>query len=279
MLIEKKQVYKKLIEYNFFHSRESQVYMRFLNYKPNISFKIESSKYILKTADNVDELLSCFELRYKCFYQDQLNTQECYDFDEFDEHYDHIIIKDLKSQSVIGTYRMANTLHHQKFYTAGEFEISHLLQLEGVKLELGRACIMKEFRTGSVLDMLWKGIAEYTNRIDAKYLFGCTSIKCEDSTRISKLYRFLKDNNHFDHSLEVSTNPNFFMQLKEVEEVSESEIKDIYPSLLKSYIKAGAKILATPAHDKDFKCVDFLTLFKPSEASEFFQKRYFKGEK
>ena len=266
---------KNLIEYNYFNSQESQIYIKFNNYRPNIKLNFTNSKYQLKTADSVEELLSCFRLRYKSFLAEQGNLIQYYDYDEFDFGYDHMIIKDLSTDKVIGTYRLANSLHHQTFYSSNEFDISELLAKDGVKLELGRACIEKEFRTGSVLDMLWKGIAAYTKAIDAKYLFGCTSLHTEDSQQVSKMYHYLLEQGHIENNLNVSTQEKYKMQLTRVHDIQMAEIQDIYPSLLKSYIKAGAKLLATPAHDKEFQCVDFLTLFKPEEASDFFKKRYF----
>ena len=34
------------------------------------------------------------------------------------------------------------------------------------------------------------------------------------------------------------------------------------PSLLKSYIKAGAKVSSYPAYDRDFNCIDFVTILE-----------------
>ena len=43
-------------------------------------------------------------------------------------------------------------------------------------------------------------------------------------------------------------------------QIAEAESK--IPSLLKSYIKAGAKISSYPAYDKDFNCIDFVTVLE-----------------
>jgi putative hemolysin len=42
-------------------------------------------------------------------------------------------------------------------------------------------------------------------------------------------------------------------------------MKGKIPSLLNSYLKVGAKVCGTPALDKSFKCIDFLTLLDVSE--------------
>ncbi|MCB5295473.1 MAG: hypothetical protein LHW52_02880, partial [Candidatus Cloacimonetes bacterium] len=43
------------------------------------------------------------------------------------------------------------------------------------------------------------------------------------------------------------------------------EMRDRIPSLLNSYLKAGAKVCGSPALDRSFKCIDFLTLLDVSE--------------
>lgn len=49
---------------------------------------------------------------------------------------------------------------------------------------------------------------------------------------------------------------------------------DKIPALLHSYLKAGAYICGQPAWDKDFQCVDFLTLLSVEQINNNFKKKY-----
>jgi putative hemolysin len=44
--------------------------------------------------------------------------------------------------------------------------------------------------------------------------------------------------------------------------------------LLKSYLKFGAKIASVPAFDKDFDCVDVLTVLKKDEMTNSLARRF-----
>jgi putative hemolysin len=52
-------------------------------------------------------------------------------------------------------------------------------------------------------------------------------------------------------------------------------VKDIkIPSLIKSYLNAGAKICSFPAYDKDFKCLDLLTLFNIKDINNRYEEKF-----
>ena len=132
---------------------------------------------IVKLADDKSEIEQSQALRYRVFYEemgahptDEM-TRLRRDFDDFDEACDHLLVIDSKRGGrkrgdVVGTYRLLRSQagRVQKFYSAGEFDLSPLLALDETILELGRACVAPEYRSGVVLRLLWQGIAEYVRR-------------------------------------------------------------------------------------------------------------------
>ena len=54
----------------------------------------------------------------------------------------------------------------------------------------------------------------------------------------------------------------------------EQEAEDLIPSLLKSYLRMGAKIIAEPAFDQDYNCVDYLTLLQRDLLAKSAVKKY-----
>jgi putative hemolysin len=52
------------------------------------------------------------------------------------------------------------------------------------------------------------------------------------------------------------------------------EAEKLIPSLVKMYLKMGAKIVCHPAYDKEFKCIDLLTVLKTQELEASLAKRF-----
>jgi putative hemolysin len=61
---------------------------------------------------------------------------------------------------------------------------------------------------------------------------------------------------------------------KGLNEQQMKEAEEKIPSLLKAYMKAGAKICSYPALDLDFNCIDFMTMLKRSELDQKLVKKY-----
>ena len=249
-----------------------------------IVMNFEVGPYLVKTAETTQELLECFKLRDLVFNKEFRGLENTtYDFDQFDSQCDHIIIIHKTSGKIVGTYRLNSSLYSKSFYTEQEFKISDLKHFSGPILELGRACIQKEHRKGSVIALLWKGIAEYMNISKAQTLFGCSSVKVTECRDAALIYHYLMINGHVDLNIKATPQaeyemPKFavwleYFQKNFTQELSD-EAKNLIPSLLNAYLKIGAKIIAEPALDEDFNCIDFLTLLKREQLSKSAEKKY-----
>lgn len=167
---------------------------KFQYFKPKFPFKIETDRFIAKTADNIHELNAVFRLRNQIFLNndciDPFDTT--LDYDEFDYDCDHIVIIDKEYHHIVGTYRILSSLMSFNFYSENEFYLDEFLSTPGVKMELGRACIHPNYRNGNVIDLLWKGIAHYSKETNSQYLFGCSSLKITDPLESKKLVNGLR---------------------------------------------------------------------------------------
>ncbi|NLP03545.1 MAG: GNAT family N-acetyltransferase [Fibrobacter sp.] len=94
----------------------------------------------------------------------------------------------------MGTYRLISSLFHKKFYSSTEFNLDDIINLPGTKLELGRACVHRDFRTGTPIALLWRGITDYIRETGTKYLFGCSSVKTTNIRIIASIYRYFQEN-------------------------------------------------------------------------------------
>lgn len=256
---------------------------RFLTYTPTFDVHVETSKYTLVTAKTTQDLMNVFELRHKIFLQETGAGTEAdndgFDVDEFDSICDHIIIKENENNEIVGTYRVISSLYSDDFYSQTEFDLDQFLCLQGEKLELGRACIHADHRNGAVIDLLWRGIAEYIKLTNTKYLFGCSSVKTIDPRLSKSLMAYLDENHQLEHQHGIKPIGKFFMNLTKVQalEIDSLECKKLIPPLLRSYFSAGAKVYGEPAVDVDFKCIDFLTILDVNHLSPSYRKRYFKN--
>jgi putative hemolysin len=258
-----------------------QKYLPVKKFNPKVKLFIERDRFIVKTAENHEELAGALRLRYEVFYRELLEKRRVYgfDIDRFDFKCDHLIIIDKKSNTFIGTYRLISSLFAKEFYSETEFDISRILALPGVKLELGRACVHKDYRTGSSIALLWRGIAEYMKQTNTQYLFGCSSVKATDLHEIASIYQVLARDFMVPSDLNVYPKRRFtigkFNEL--IAQVSDEDMLSAVekiPPLIKSYLKMGAHICGEPALDKKFKCADFLTLFNTNTSAEIMHKKY-----
>ena len=159
--------------------------------KPSIPIQFENKYFEVKTATEVEELSQVLKLRFEVFHKEfsgkKIKFQYIeYDIDVHDFFCDHLIVKDKKSNQIVACYRLLpsaleKTFNH--YYSEIEFDLTSFLKLPGNKLELGRACVDKNYRTGAVITLLWKGICEYAKKSNTRYLFGCTSIKKNEFNR------------------------------------------------------------------------------------------------
>lgn len=265
---------------------KGQIYMtRISNWKNKVDMNIDVGPYLLKVAQTKKEVLGCFELRYNVFYKElaEKTNKSKLDYDQYDAHCDHLIIVHQPTQKIVGTYRMNFSETSSQFYTESEFQIDEWVQQRNhAFVELGRACIHAQHRRGAVLGLLWRGIAEYMQKVEAHELVGCSSLKLTDAKSAALIYKYFESQNFLHHKIFIPQ-PEF--QMKDflfwtmvysaglsTEQVAEAE-KQI-PSLLKSYIKAGAKVCSYPALDRDFACIDFMTILEREELDQRMVRKF-----
>ncbi len=189
----------------------------------------------------------------------------CLDADEFDPVCDHLLVEELASGAIVGTYRLQTGQRAQSergYYSAREFELAPFEPLRDQMLELGRACIHRDHRSFTVLSLLWHGIAEYAQQHGARYLFGCSSLTSQDSSVGAATWRRLSPH-VTPPQRRIEPVPAFACALDRVA----SEPPKI-PKLLAAYLNLGAQVCGPPAIDRAFGTIDFLTLFDLQEPQQ-----------
>jgi len=257
--------------------------LKFGRFRPKIKMELERGNFIIKTIENARELEQVLKLRFEVFYQELLDRTAIIakDIDEFDFICDHLVIFDREKQKYAGTYRLNLSSFSKRFYSAQEFNITDILNLPGIKLELGRACVDREYRTGVIISLLWRGLVEYIKLSGTKYLFGCSSVKTMDKKEVALLYLYLMKYFKAPDGFMVEPAKNFripsfagYVRQLKLDEQSTSIAKSLIPPLLHFYLKAGAVVCGEPALDKSFKCVDFFTVLDMNNLKKSIEKKY-----
>ncbi len=217
--------------------------------------------YALRVATKATDVQAAQALRFEVFNLelDEGLTQSYdtgLDADPFDAVCDHLIVDDLESGRVVGTYRLQTGLRARDalgYYSAQEFDFAPFEAMRAQTIELGRACIHAEHRNFTVLNLLWKGIAGYAQERGARYLLGCSSLTSQDESVGAAAYQRLTPN-LAPPAWRTRPLPDFVCKL----DVAASPPPHI-PRLLAAYLALGAAICGPPAIDRAFRTIDFLT--------------------
>ncbi|MCB0394310.1 MAG: GNAT family N-acetyltransferase, partial [Bdellovibrionales bacterium] len=119
----------------FFLTRLSQ-------FQPKYEFTENYLGFRIRTAKDRDDVLKALTLRGELFNPN--NESRHIDFDGYDLIADHILLEDIETGEIVGTYRMLCSTFADRFYSESEFELDELFVHGKRYLELGRACIKKE---------------------------------------------------------------------------------------------------------------------------------------
>ncbi len=266
---------------DFYRLRTNKIH----KFRPKVTIAADKGSFVLKTVTNSDELIQALKLRYEVFHHEMLGKPRPtgIDVDSFDFICDHLIIIEKKTEKIIGTYRMNCSDFSDSFYSAQEFDLRRIEGGPGPQLELGRACIHKDFRRGLVISLLWRGIAEYMAATDSKLLFGCASIKTESARQAALLYNHFAQEGRIQADLlcpptRAYSMPNLSVWIEKLNRPltieEKEEVEGLIPPLCRAYLKAGAFLGGEPAYDPDFKCIDFLTILPRENLNKVLWRKY-----
>lgn len=226
----------------------------------------------LRLANNEEDLQAAQRLRWRVFYAEMGATSDPsamlqMDADEFDILCDHLLVIDEarpENDQVIGTYRLLResvARRHHGFYSAREFDLAPLSKQPGVHgelLELGRSCILPEYRTSATISLLWRGIADYIARHDIRLMFGCASFPGADPETHAAPLSYLYHRHLADEQARPNAHANCYESLERLPYGSYDERRAMMalPPLIKGYLRVGAKIGDGAFIDRQFNTVD-----------------------
>ena len=147
----------------------------------------------VRLAATLSEVEAAQALRYRVFVEemgarlpaDAMKQKR--DYDTIDRYCDHLIVLDTAiagepEDQIVGTYRLLRqevAARHDGFYSQSEFDVMDLVGRNPDKrfLELGRSCVLREYRTRRTLEALWQGNWAYALGHGVDVMFGCAACR------------------------------------------------------------------------------------------------------
>ena len=192
------------------------------------------------------------------------------DQDAFDAVCDHLLVREAASGAVVGTYRILpaeRAVRAGGFYTASEFDLGRLVELPGL-VEVGRACIDPRYRNGSVLALLWGGLAAHLRARGCEHVMGCASVPARDVRGAADACAWLLRDHTAPRAWRVT--PYRPLSLAGAEPAGRPAL----PPLVRGYIRMGASVCGPPAWDPDFQTADVVMVLPMHRLARRFATRF-----
>ncbi len=250
------------------------------------------SRISVRLAASAAEVLAAQRLRYKVFYEERgaladvdAVARQC-DAESFDDICEHLIVVDQAradagiDAGVVGNYRLlrGDRRHNpdDAFYTSREFDISKLQQSPAKLLELGRSCVLRDYRQRSVLQLLWTALAGYVQRHGIDIMFGCASFHGSDASLIEQQLAYL----HHYHLAHPSLRPHAIgAEALPMDGVAREELDPVralrrMEPLIRGYLRLGAKVGLGAYRDRPFNTIDVCVVLPTADLAARYARHY-----
>ena len=195
------------------------------------------------------------------------------DIDAFDAVCDHLLVLDNAIEGdpedqIVGTYRLLRqetALANKGFYSASEFEIESLIARHPDKrfMELGRSCVLPEYRTKRTLELLWQGNWAYAVRHRMDAMIGCASFPGIQPEAHALALSFLHHSCGSKAEWRTEALPELYreMDMMPLEAINPRRALN---AMIKGYMRLGAMFGAGAVVDHAFNTTDVLVILPVS---------------
>lgn len=230
-------------------------------------------------TEDLADIQSAYELRHQVFTQEfgaELHTDEPgVDKDDFDEYCYHLVVKEQQTQRVIAYSRIITSdmaRKHNGFYTAGEFNLTGIMDDSKRYMEIGRTCVSDDHRSGSAIALLWGQIGQFMIEQNIDCLIGCASIPFKDGSRQTLAVIDHLRQKHFtgEHQRVIPKHP-----LPPL--TNNIDGKSLVPPLLKAYLRMGCKVCGEAHWDKEFNVADVMVLLEKENINMRYLKHFLRA--
>jgi putative hemolysin len=205
------------------------------------------------------------------------------DVDRFDPYCDHLLVwardlSELQPRRLVGTYRVLGPAGARRaggLYADGEFDLSALDVLRAGAVELGRACVHPDWRSGGVILSLWSALGQYMVRRELDTMVGCASVGLGDGGQLAAaLWQTLR-HTHLA-APEWQVHPRNPLPIRSADDTAAIERVPMraMPPLIKGYLRGGARVLGPPCHDRQFHTADLPIMMRMQELAPRYRAQF-----
>ncbi len=199
-----------------------------------------------------------------------------HDIDLFDDYCEHLLVRDLTSGQVVGTYRVLTPAQARRvgsLYSDTEFDLTRLRGLRERMVELGRSCVHPQYRHGGVILALWGALAGFMDRNDLDTMIGCASIPMLHEGIVSgdvaaSVWRQVRERHLAP--IEWQVRPRLPLPVERLD----GNLPVEPPALIKGYLRLGAKVLGAPAWDPDFNTADLPMIMRIGDLPARYRRHF-----
>jgi putative hemolysin len=205
------------------------------------------------------------------------------DADRFDAYCDHLLVHVIDpagalAPRLVGTYRVLNPDGARRaggYYSESEFDLTPLRSLSARAVELGRACVDAEWRSGGVIMALWGALGAYMLAHGLDTMFGCASIGVADGgLQARRVWRKVSESHLAAREWQIR--PRQPLPLADEADIAIG-LRDL-PPLIKGYLRCGAKVLGPPSLDPRFNTADLPVMLRLDDLPARYRKQFLEGK-
>ncbi len=244
---------------------------------------------IARTASEIDAAQA---IRYRVFVEEMHaqvppeSARKRRDIDAWDAICDHLLVLDTAIEGdaedqIVGTYRLLRqdvAMTNGGFYSSSEFEVADLVARHPDKrfMELGRSCVLPQYRTKRTVELLWQGNWAYALKHRIDVMFGCASFAGAVPEEHALALSYLHHNALAKGRWRVEALPELehSMDLMPAEAINMRKALAALPPLIKGYLRLGAMVGEGAVVDRAFRTTDVLIVLPIHTISERYRNYY-----
>ncbi|MEU9517177.1 GNAT family N-acyltransferase [Streptomyces sp. NPDC048224] len=233
-------------------------------------------RYTVALARDEDDVRAAQRLRHDVFAGEMgallASPQPGYDVDPFDAYCDHLLVREETTGQVVGTYRLLppdRAAVAGRLYAESEFDLAALAAIRPGMVEVGRSCVHPDHRDGTVIGLVWAGIARYMTDRRHAWLAGCCSLPLADGGALAA--------GAWDRVRAKHLAPEEYRVrplLPWIPRAAPPAARTELPALLRGYLRLGAWVCGEPAHDVDFGVADLYVLLPMSRVDPRYLRHF-----
>ncbi|MCP4819547.1 MAG: GNAT family N-acetyltransferase [Shimia sp.] len=238
----------------------------------------------VRLATTDADLQAAQRLRYRVFVEelgsggDLVDHEARLEQDKFDPFYDHMILVDRALDcedidKVVGVYRLLRQDMAEKmgqFYSEDEYDLSKLKASGRRLMELGRSCLLPDYRGGVAMFHLWNALAGYVAEHEIEILFGVASFHGIDVDALAEPLSLLHHRHLAPEDIRTKILPQHYqsMDLMAEDQIDRRAAMLQVPALIKAYLRLGGFVGEGAFIDRVFNTTDVCLILDTARMNE-----------